>query len=116
MLSSDTLRTWEAASLIAFGYSALTAALLRPGLAPSVRLRALGASVVGIAVTAASILAPSNVVLHGWLLPPLLLFLFYWTTGLLFVAPMQDVEAVFMRIDRVLRIRDQSSGAPQWLV
>ncbi len=116
MVTSFTLRGWEAASLIAFAYAAVTAAFLRRGVPSAVRLRALGASVAGIAVTAASILAPSNVVLHAWLLPPLLLWLFYWTTGLLFVTPMQDVEKMFLRIDRGLHIRELSARTTKWLV
>jgi len=113
---SFTLRGWEAASLISFGYSAVTAAFLRRGVASAVRLRALGASIAGLAVAIASILAPPNVVLHAWLLPPMLLFLFYWTTGLLFVAPMPDVEKVFLQVDRDLHIRELSSQTPAWLV
>jgi membrane-associated phospholipid phosphatase len=116
VLSSYTIRGWEMASLMAFGYSAVTAAFLRRGVASAVRLRALGASIAGLAVATASILAPANVVLHGWLLPPLLLFLFYWTTGLLFVAPMAGVERVFLQIDRDLHIRELSSHTPAWLV
>ncbi len=50
MLSSFALRGWETASLIAFAYSALTAAVLRPGVESAVRLRAVGASMAGIAV------------------------------------------------------------------
>jgi membrane-associated phospholipid phosphatase len=115
MLSSFALRGWEAASLIAFGYSALSAAVLRPGVAASVRVRALGASLAGVAIIATSVIAPPNVVLHGWLLPPLLLFLFYWTTGLLFVRPMKPVEDAFMQIDRALHIHELSARTPKWL-
>ena len=116
MLTSFALRGWEAASLASFLYAAFTAAFFRPGLPATVRFRAVGASMAGIGVTAASILAPANVFLHGWLLPPILLFLFYWTTGLLFVAPMTDVEDTFLRIDRALRIRGLSARTPRWLV
>jgi membrane-associated phospholipid phosphatase len=115
MLTVVTLRAWETASLISFAYSALTA-LLRPGVMSVVRLRALGASIAGIGLTATSVLLPSNVVLHGWLIPPVLLFLFYWTTGLLFVAPMKRAEQTFMGIDRSLHVRTWSSRVPKWLV
>ena len=110
-----TLRAWESASLLAFAYSALTA-VLRHGVPSAMRVRALGASAAGIALVATSVIAPPNSILHAWLLPPALLFLFYWTTGLLFVAPMKPVEDTFVRIDRALRIRDWSSRAPTWLV
>jgi hypothetical protein len=116
MVTSFALRGWEAASLIAFFYAAVVAAFLRPGLSASVRFRATGASIAGIGLTAASIVAPANVVLHAWVLPPVLLLLFYWTTGLLFVSPMTAVEDAFLRIDRALRIRDLGAHTPKWLV
>ena len=115
MLTSVTLRAWETASLMAFVYSALTA-VLRRGVPTAVRFRAVGASLAGMAVVATSIIAPPNVILHKWLLPPALLFLFYWTTGLLFIAPMKPFEDTFVRIDRALRIREWSSRTPPWLV
>ena len=116
MLLSCPLRGWEAASLIAFLYAALAAAFLRPGVRRAVRFQAVGASMAGIAVTAASILAPVNLFLHGWLLPAVLLYLFYWTTGLLFVSPMTRVEDTFLRIDHALRIRALGARTPKWLV
>ena len=114
MLTSFALHSWEAASLAAFVYSALTAVFL-PGVASAVRVRAFGASMAGICITIASTLAPSNAIVHDWLLPPLLLFLFYWTTGLLFVAPMARLENTFVWIDAALNIRSWSSRAPVWL-
>jgi membrane-associated phospholipid phosphatase len=116
MLLSCPLRGWEAASLIAFLYAALAAAFLRPGVRRAVRFQAFGASMAGIAVTVASILAPVNAFLHGWLLPAVLLYLFYWTTGLLFVSPMTRVEDTFLRVDHALRIRALGARTPKWLV
>jgi|SRR5689334_24405962 len=115
MLTSYAIRGWEAASLISFAYAAVTAGCRR-AVSSAARGRALGTSIAGLVITIASILAPSRVVLHSWIVPPLLLFLFYWTTGLLFVAPMPRVEDVFMRIDRVLHIRRLSARTPQWCV
>jgi len=112
----STLRGWEVASLISFAYAALTAAVLKRGLTSAVRFRAVGASIAGLAVTVASFVAPANVVLHSWVFPPVLLLLFYWTTGLLFVAPMERVEAAFVGIDRALHVRDLSARTPKWLV
>jgi membrane-associated phospholipid phosphatase len=109
-----TLRAWETASLMAFGYSAVTA-VLRRGVPSAGRFRALGASLAGCALVATSVIAPANVILHAWLLPPALLFLFYWTTGVLFVAPMRPFEDAFVRIDRALGIREWSSRTPTWL-
>ena len=97
-----------------FAYTAILAAVL-PGLCAGRRARALAGSVAGLVVTAASVLAPSDVLLHGWLLPPLLLLLAYWTSGLLFTAPMPRAEQALLQIDHVLRVRAISSAAPRWI-
>jgi hypothetical protein len=109
------LRGWEIASAVSFTYTALVAAFLRPGLNPSARLRAVGGSAAGMLLTAASAMAPYQPFLHGWLLPPLLLFLGYWTTGLLFVAPMKQIERAFAYVDRVVRVRRFGSIVPAGL-
>ena len=108
------LRTWELASGVMFAYTAILAAIL-PRLPPGARARALGGSAAGVAATATSVLVSSPVLVHGWLLPPLLLLLAYWTSGLLFTAPMPRVEKALRRVDRVLRVRPISSGAPRWI-
>lgn len=106
------LRGWELASVISFVYTALVAACFRSGLSPSVRIRAVGGSIAGLLLTAASAMAPSHPVLHGWLLPPALLLLSYWTSGLLFVAPMKKIETLFALVDRVIDVRRVGSLAP----
>jgi membrane-associated phospholipid phosphatase len=108
------LRTWELASGVMFAYTAILAAIL-PRLAPGARPRALMGSVAGIGVIAASVVTPSNVILHGWLLPPLLLLLAYWTSGFLFSAPMPRAEQALRQIDRALRVRAISCITPRWI-
>lgn len=108
------LRNWEIASVVLFAYTAILAAVLR-GLAPDSRRRTLAGSGAGIVVTAASVLTPSNMFLHGWLLPPLLLLLAYWTSGLLFTAPMPRAEHALFQIDRLLQVRAISSALPRWI-
>ncbi|HEU4936543.1 MAG TPA: phosphatase PAP2 family protein [Vicinamibacterales bacterium] len=107
-----TLRGWELASLVSFVYTALVAAFFRRGLPPSTRIRAVGGSVAGLLLTAASALAPFHLLLHGWLLPPALLLLGYWTSGLLFVAPMKQIEKLFALVDRLVDVRRVGSLAP----
>jgi hypothetical protein len=97
-----------------FAYTAILAVIL-PRLPPGARARALGGSAAGVAATATSVLVPSHVLLHGWLLPPLLLLLAYWTSGLLFTAPMPRAEQALRLIDHVLRVRAISSGTPRWI-
>jgi hypothetical protein len=107
-----SLRGWELASVISFAYTALVAAVFRSGLPRAVRLRAVGGSVAGLLLTAASAMVAFHRLLHGWLLPPALLLLAYWTSGLLFVAPMRDVEKMFAFVDRLVHVRNFGSWAP----
>ena len=97
-----------------FAYTAILAAIL-PRLPAGVRARALGGSAAGVVVTGTSVLVASPGLVHGWLLPPLLLLLAYWTSGLLFTAPMPRAEQALRQIDHVLRVRTISSGTPRWL-
>jgi membrane-associated phospholipid phosphatase len=106
------LRGWELASVISFVYTALVAAFIRKGLPPQTRLRVVGGSVAGLLLTAASAMAPFHPLLHGWLLPPALLLLGYWTSGLLFVAPMKQIEKLFALVDRLVHVRRFGSRAP----
>jgi len=106
-----TLRGWEVASVLSFVYTAV-AALIRPRLPRAGRVRALGGSVAGLLLTTASALAPFHPLLHYWLLPPALLLLGYWTSGLLFVAPMKPIEKLFTAIDRVARVRTFAALSP----
>ena len=106
------LRGWELASVISFVYTALVAALIRKGLPGKTRLRAVGGCVAGLLLTVASALAPFRPLLHAWLLPPALLLLGYWTAGLLFVAPMKQIEKAFALVDRLVHVRRLGSRAP----
>lgn len=105
------LRAWEMASVLLFMYTALVA-LFRKRLPPGVRMRAVGGSIAGLLLTGASALAPFHPLLHQWLLPPALLLLAYWTSGLLFVAPMKGIERTFALIDRLVHVRRAGSLAP----
>jgi len=106
------LRGWELASAISFVYTALVAGFFRNGLTPCARARAVGGSFAGVLLTAASVIAPFHPLLHGWLLPPALLILGYWTSGLLFVAPMKRIEELFAFVDRLVDVRRLGSRAP----
>lgn len=108
------LRPWEIASVLLFVYTSVVA-FFRKGLPPGVRMRAVGGSVAGLLLTVASDLAPFHPLLHQWSLPPALLFLGYWTSGLLFVAPMKGIERTFALIDRLVHVRRVGSLAPAGL-
>jgi len=106
-------RGWELAGAISFAYTAVVAASIRNGLTATARLRAIGGSFAGLLLTAASAIAPYHAVFHTWLLPPALLLVSYWTSGLLFVAPTTHIERAFAFIDRVLCVRQVGARAPR---
>jgi membrane-associated phospholipid phosphatase len=64
-------------------------------------------------VALASVWLPPHPVLHGWILPPVLLLLGYWTSGLLFVAPMPRAERILEGADRTLRIPALAARMPR---
>ena len=105
---------WIAASAVFFVY-VLAAAPLIPRLARRSRLLAAAGSVLGLAIAAGAWVSPPIPLLHDWLLPPALLLLAYWTSGLLFAAPMPRVEAALSAVDRWLEIDPAARSTPRWL-
>jgi membrane-associated phospholipid phosphatase len=108
------LRNWEIASGCMFAYTAVLSAVRR-GVAPADRARALSGSIAAFAIIGASVRASPNVVLHGWLLPPLLLLLSYGITGRFFTRPMPRTERALRQVDHVLAIRPIAALVPRWL-
>src|SRR5688500_2563320 len=106
------MRVWIAASAAFFVY-VLAVTPLIPRLARRSRLLVAGASVVGLAIAGGAWISPPVPLLHDWLLPPALLLLAYWTSGLLFVAPMPRVERTLLAIDRTLRIHAIAARTPR---
>src|SRR5262245_40797045 len=108
------MRVWIAASL-AFFFYVLAVALVMPGLARRARMLAALGSLVGLAIALAAHAVRPVPLLHDWVVPPVLLLLGYWTSGLLFVAPMPRVEAALSEVDRWLAIEPAASATPRWL-
>lgn len=105
---------WIGASAAFFGYVIAVAPLV-PGLTRRARLLAAAGSVVGLSMAAGAYLTAPNRLLHDWLLPPALLLLGYWTSGLLFAAPMPRVEAALGAVDRWLDIDPAARATPAWI-
>ena len=105
---------WGAASAAFFLYVAVAAFAVR-GLTRRARTLAVAGSTAGLAIAVATGLPPAIPLLQDWLVPPALLLLGYWTSGLLFAAPMPRVEAVLAGIDRWLGVERTARMLPRWL-
>jgi membrane-associated phospholipid phosphatase len=105
------MSTWQAASAAFFVYVAAVAALL-PGVDRSKRRLAVAGSAVGLLLAFGAFLTPSRL-LNDWLLPPAALLVAYWTSGLLFVAPMPRAERALLGFDRLARVRQIAAATPR---
>jgi hypothetical protein len=108
------MRVWIAASLAFFVYIIAVASLIS-GLTRRARILAAAGSLLGLAIAVAAHLARPTPLLHDWLIPPVLLLIGYWTSGLLFVAPMSRVEAALSAVDDWLEVEPAARAAPRWL-
>jgi membrane-associated phospholipid phosphatase len=104
--------SWPLASGLFFGYAAGVAATL-PRLPWPRRRAALIFAAAGLALSIVGARLPFTSIVHDWLLPPILLLVSYWTSGLLFVAPMPRAERMLFGIDRLLRIREIAGRTPR---
>src|SRR5262245_27964035 len=97
-----------------FAYVILVAELARD-LDPRAKWRIRAGAALGAAAALAAMRLPADGVANTWILPPALLLLGYWTSGLLFVAPMPAAERVLAGIDRSLRIDALAARTPRFL-
>lgn len=107
------MTAWQAGSAVFFAYLAVLAALL-PRLPGGRRRLAWAGAVVGGLVVTGSWLSP-HAILDRWILPPTLLLLAYWTSGLLFVAPMPRAERMLLEFDHALRVGRIAAALPRAL-
>ena len=114
MADMTLLRSWEIASVVFFAYT-VAATIALPRLSRRARVQTLAGAAAGMAIAVTSIALPPTPVLHGWVLPPALLLLAYWTSGRLFVAPMPAAERGLMRMDGALNVCALAARAPRWL-
>lgn len=107
-----TAGAWRLVSLVFFGYVLVVAAGLR-GLSRAARLRAAAGATAGLLLIAVSVQWPADGIANVWVLPPAALLAGYWTSGLLFVAPMPRAERVLARIDEILAIDAIAARTPR---
>ena len=105
------MATWQAGSAVFFVYLGVVAALLPRVPAQRRRLTCAGA-IIGLLIVAGSHASPHGI-LDDWILPPSLLLLAYWTSGLIFVAPMPRAERALLAFDEILRLRQIAASLPR---
>jgi hypothetical protein len=105
---------WLAASVLFFGY-VIAVALVTRGLDARRRRLAAAGGAAGLIACVAAGLLPSRPIAQDLLVPPALLLLGYWASGLLFTNPMPRVERTFAAIDDRLRIDARAAAAPRWV-
>jgi hypothetical protein len=106
---------WQLASAVFLGYLVLVAALPR-GLARGKRIRVAGGVLAGMGALAVSLALPPDGLANICVLPTALLLIGYWTSGLLFVAPMPRAERLLASIDARLRIQPLAARFPAVIV
>lgn len=105
---------WLTAGAAFFVYAAAVACVL-PRLRRDRRALAITGAAVGLLLAAVAARVPLHPILRGLILPPALLFTAYWTSGLLFVAPMARAEQALAAFDRTLRIDRIAASVPRVL-
>lgn len=102
---------WAVASVFYFAYIAV-AALVLPQLPARARIRACAAAAGGLFLAALGAYA-DRFWLQLLVLPPLTLLAAYWSSGFLWVGPMERIERFFVRSDRRLRVGEIAARAPR---
>jgi hypothetical protein len=105
---------WIPAGVLFFAYvCVLAAAMARAGRRR--RLYAVATALAGLVLCVLARRAGDHPVLADWILPPLVLLVGYWSSGLLFVAPMPRAERVLLRIDALLGVDAIARATPRAL-
>ena len=105
---------WLLASVIFFTYLSAVA-LVAPRLRARARLIVLAGSGAGLTICAVAHFTAASPVLHGWVYPPALLLLGYWTSGVLFHTPMTHLERTLCALDQAVNVDGAMRATPPWL-
>jgi hypothetical protein len=108
------VQPWQTATAVFLAYLAIVAVLGRGMVTPR-RMRALGGVAVGAAGLAMSVALAANGFANTWILPGALLLIGYWSSGLLYVAPMPRLERALVDLDAALRIQPLAGRCPRAL-
>jgi len=107
------MHLWQGASVAFFIYVMLV--VLWRGSWGRGTGRTLAGAGLGLLVVLSSFAANDQAILQDWLLPPLMLLIAYWTSGLLFVAPVPRQERALMWLDDRLAVRAVADRLPRWM-
>ena len=115
------MHLWQLACVVYFLYVALVAVWRSPepaeGRSPDSRRstrRAFAGAACGLVLTFVSSVIHVKV-LNDWILPPTLLLIGYWSSGLLFVAPRPAQEAVLRWLDDRVNVQSVAARTPRAL-
>jgi hypothetical protein len=109
------VHTWQLASLGFFAYIGVVAVLPRP-MRKSCRIKVFAGAALGASVIGFSLVLPSANILNVWVFPVAALLVGYWTSGLLFIAPMVRAERFLANLDARLRIHGIARRTPRPIV
>lgn len=112
--ADEPMRAWILAGFVFFLYLVAVRPLVR-GLTRRRRATALASACVGLMLCGVAHVAAAHAILRDWILPPIVLLVAYWSSGLLFAGPMSWAEAALEAIDRRLRIDRIAARLPRWL-
>ncbi|MGH9309206.1 MAG: phosphatase PAP2 family protein [Vicinamibacterales bacterium] len=108
------MRAWILAGFVFFLYVAAVCPLVR-GLTRRRRAAAVLSAAVGLVLCGIAQAAATHPILRDWILPPVVLLVAYWSSGLLFAAPMSWAETALDAIDCRLRIDRIAASTPRCL-
>lgn len=105
---------WAAAGIVYFVYIAVVAALL-PRLAAGQRVRAAAVAAAGLATSLVGGYAEPFIA-RSLVLPPLVLLLSYWASGLLWTGPMPRIERLLAAWDTRLGVTALAARMPRAMI
>ena len=106
------MQQWQLASVLFLLYLAIVALLPR-GLAAGRQWKVFAGVGLGATALAVSVALAPDGFANVWLLPAAVLLIGYWTSGLLFVAPMPRAERWLVALDTSLRIDAIAARSPR---
>jgi hypothetical protein len=113
MQETIDIALWQSAGTVFFIYVILVV-IWRGLRGRAARLAFIGAAIGLTVILTAAYSGPPGA-LHDWIWPPVVLLIAYWTSGLLFVAPVPRQERALIWLDDRLAVRDAARRTPRFM-